>query len=140
MQAIDITNLQMKVSMLENRLYLIQDTINLDDSTRWEISCGTFYEEEISLIFTQNEPDKTRKLASVVNDQLHDIRDAIYKVDKQLKKKPKVVEIQSEQGESESVEIPLEQTKLADFDDTVSMESNKNAIKSAAFYSMIYQI
>jgi hypothetical protein len=34
---------------------------------------GTPYEEVISLIFTENEPDKTRKLASAVNDQLHEI-------------------------------------------------------------------
>ena len=125
MQAADITSLEMKVSMLQNQLYQFQDTINLDDSTRWEMSRGTQYEEEFSRIFTQNGPDKTRKLASVVNNQLHDIRDALYKVDKKLKKKPKVVEIQSEQGESEPVEIPLERTRLADFYDTVSMKCNK---------------
>jgi hypothetical protein len=48
----DITSLEMNVSMLQNQLYRIQDTINLDDSTRWEISRGTPYEEVISLIFT----------------------------------------------------------------------------------------
>jgi len=119
MQAADITNLQMKVSMLENRLYLVQDTINLDDSTRWEISRGTQYEEEISLIFTQNEPDKIRNLAYVVNDQLHDIRNGLYTLDKKLKKNATV------QAESEPVEILLAQTKSADFKDAVSMENNK---------------
>jgi hypothetical protein len=48
MQAADITSLEMNVSMLQNQLYRIQDTINLDDSTRWEISRGTPYEEEIN--------------------------------------------------------------------------------------------
>jgi hypothetical protein len=43
----------------------------------WEIKHGTIYEEEISNIIIQNEPDKTRNLAYVVNDQLHDIRNAI---------------------------------------------------------------
>ena len=111
MQAIDITNLQMRVCVLEDQLNLIQDTIELD-STRWEISRGTLYEEEISNIFTQNEPDKAKNLAYVVNDQLHDIRDAIKTVDKKLEKKAKL-------------EIPLERTKSADFYDMVSMESNK---------------
>jgi hypothetical protein len=55
-------------------------------STRWEISRGTPYEEEISLIFTENESDKTRKLAYAVNDQLHDIRDAFYALEKKLLK------------------------------------------------------
>jgi hypothetical protein len=50
----------------------------LKDNTRWEISRGTPYEEVISLIFTENEPDKTRKLASAVNDQLHDIREKLH--------------------------------------------------------------
>jgi hypothetical protein len=36
---------------------------------------GTKFEEEIGDICDQNEPDKTRNLADVVNDQLHDIRD-----------------------------------------------------------------
>ena len=123
MQAADIISLEMKVSMLQNQLYRIQDTINLDDSTRWEISRGTPYEEVISLIFTENEPDKTRKLASAVNDQLHDIRDALYALDKKLMKKATV------QAESEPVEILLERTNSADFKDTVSMK----IIKSAAF-------
>ena len=87
--------------------------------TRWEISHGTQYEEEISLLFTQNEPDKTRKLASVVNDQLHDIRNGLYTLDKKLKKNATV------QAESEPVEILLAQTKSADFKDAVSMENNK---------------
>jgi hypothetical protein len=73
---------EMNDSMLQNQLYRIQDTINLDDSTRWEINRGTPYEEEISLIFTENESDKTRKLAYAVNDQLHDIRDAFYALEK----------------------------------------------------------
>jgi hypothetical protein len=123
MQAADITSLEMKVSMLQNQLYWIQDTINLDDSTRWEISRGTPYEEEISLIFTENESDKTRKLAYAVNDQLHDIRDAFYALEKKLMKKATV------QAESEPVEILLERTNSADFKDTVSMK----IIKSAAF-------
>jgi hypothetical protein len=48
-QALTITNLQMKGSMLEDQRNLIQDTIKLD-STRWEIKHGTIYEEEISNI------------------------------------------------------------------------------------------
>jgi len=119
MQAVDLTNLEMKVSMLQNQLYRIQDTINLDDSTRWEISRGTLYEEEIGNIFIQNEPDKIRNLAYVVNDQLHNIRDAIHTLDKKLKKKATV------QAESEPVEILLERTNSADFKDRVSMDSNK---------------
>jgi hypothetical protein len=122
MQAADITSLEMNVSMLQNQLYRIQDTINLDDSTRWEISRGTPYEEEISLIFTENEPDKTRKLAYAVNDQLHDIRDAFCALDKKLMKKATV------HTESEPVEILLERTNSADFKDTVSMENNKNLL------------
>jgi hypothetical protein len=55
----------MKGSILEDQLNLIQDTIKLD-STRWEIKHGTIYEEEISNIIIQNEPDKTRNLAYVV--------------------------------------------------------------------------
>ena len=109
----------MKVSMLQNQIYQIQDSINLDDSTRWEISRGTQYEEEFSLLFTENEPDKTRNLAYVVNDQLHDIRDDLRTLDKKLKKKATV------QAESEPVEILLERTNAADFKDTVSMENNK---------------
>jgi len=119
MQAVDLTNLEMKVSMLQNQLYRIQDTINLDDSTRWENSRGTLYEEEIENIFIQNEPDKIRNLAYVVNDQLHNIRDAIHTLDKKLKKKATV------QAESEPVEILLERTNSADFKDRVSMDSNK---------------
>jgi hypothetical protein len=60
---VSLKSVEMNVSMLQNQLYRIQDTINLDDSTRWEINRGTPYEEEISLIFTENESDKTRKLA-----------------------------------------------------------------------------
>ena len=91
-QALAITNLEMKGSMLEDQPNLIQDTINLN-STRWEINHGTIYEEEISNIIIQNEPDKTWNLAYVVNDQLHDIRNAINTGDKKLKKKDRVVEI-----------------------------------------------
>ena len=80
----------MKGSILEDQLNLILDTIKLD-STRWEINHGTFYEEVISNIIIQNEPDKTRNLAYVVNDQLHDIKDAINTRDKKLKKKERVV-------------------------------------------------
>ena len=87
----------MKGSMLEDHLNLIQDTIKLD-STRWEIKHGTIYEEEISNIIIQNEPDKTRNLAYVVNDQLHDIRNAINTGDKKLKKKDRVVEILTHHG------------------------------------------
>ena len=120
MQTVDLTtNLEMKVSMLQNQLYLIQDSINLDDSTRWEISHGTQYEEEIGNIFIQNEPDKIRNLAYVVNDQLHDIRDDLRTLDKKLKKKAAV------HAESEPVEILLERTNSADFKDMVSMENNK---------------
>jgi gas vesicle protein len=91
-QALAITNLQMKGSMLKDQLNLIQDTIKLD-SRRWEIKHGTIYEEEISNIIIQNEPDKTRNLAYVVNDQLHDIRNVINTGDKNLKKKDRVVEM-----------------------------------------------
>jgi hypothetical protein len=62
--------------MLEDQLNLIQGMIK-HDSTRWEIKHGTNFEEEIRHIFNQNEPDKPRNLAYVVNDQLHDIRDDI---------------------------------------------------------------
>jgi gas vesicle protein len=82
----------MKGSMLKDQLNLIQDTIKLD-SRRWEIKHGTIYEEEISNIIIQNEPDKTRNLAYVVNDQLHDIRNVINTGDKNLKKKDRVVEM-----------------------------------------------
>ena len=82
----------MKDSMLKDQLNLIQDTIKLD-SRRWEIKHGTIYEEEISNIIIQNEPDKTRNLAYVVNDQLHDIRNVINTGDKNLKKKDRVVEM-----------------------------------------------
>ena len=98
MQALTITNLQSKVSMLEDQLSLIQDMIK-HNSTRWESKHGTKFEEEIGDICDQNEPDKTRNLADVVNDQLHDIRD-------------------------EELKESLERTKLAEFKDTVSMESN----------------
>ena len=91
-QALAITNLQMKGSMLKDQLNLIQDTIKLN-SRRWEIKHGTIYEEEISNIIIQNEPDKTRNLAYVVNDQLHDIRNVINTGDKNLKKKDRVVEM-----------------------------------------------
>jgi hypothetical protein len=57
----DLTSLQMKVSMLEDRLNLIQDMSN-HDSTRWESKHGTNFEVEIRNIFNQNEPDKTRNL------------------------------------------------------------------------------
>jgi gas vesicle protein len=77
---------------LKDQLNLIQDTIKLD-SRRWEIKHGTIYEEEISNIIIQNEPDKTRNLAYVVNDQLHDIRNVINTGDKNLKKKDRVVEM-----------------------------------------------
>ena len=79
----------MKGSILEDQLNLILAMIKLD-STRWEINHGTFY-EEVSNIIIQNEPDKTRNLAYVVNDQLHDIKDAINTRDKKLKKKERVV-------------------------------------------------
>ena len=56
-----ITSIEMKVSMLEDRLNLIQDMSN-HDSTRWESKHGTNFEVEIRNIFNQNEPDKTRNL------------------------------------------------------------------------------
>jgi hypothetical protein len=96
-QALAITNLQMKGSILEGQLNLIPDTIKLD-STRWEIKHGTIYEEEISNIIIQNKPDKTRNLAYVVNDQRHDIRNAINTADKKLKKKDRVIEILTHHG------------------------------------------
>ena len=130
MQATDITNLQMRVCMLEDQLNLIKDTIELD-STRWEISRGTLYEEEIGNIFTQNEPDKAKNLAYVVNDQQHDIREDIITMEEDLKIKAiQFVEIPFVQAKPEPVEIPSELTKSAGFKDTVSMES----------YKMIYYI
>jgi len=36
-------------------------------------------------ILNQNEPDKTRNLAYVVNDKLHDIRDDIITLNEELK-------------------------------------------------------
>jgi len=124
MQDLTIIYLQKKVSMLEDRLNLIQDMIK-HDSSRWEIKHGTNFEEEIRTIFNQNEADKPRNLAYVVNDQLHDIRDDIITLEEELKKKVKVVEIPFVQAKSEPVEIPLEESKAAGFKDTVSMECNK---------------
>ena len=117
-----ITSLQMKVSILEDRFNLIQDMFN-HDSTRWESKHGTNFEEEIRTIFNHDEPDKTRNLAYIVNDQLHDIRDDIITLEEELKKKSKVVESPFVQAKSEPEEIPIERTKSADFKDTVSMES-----------------
>ena len=93
--------------------------------TSWEVKHGTDPEDEIRTIFNQNEPDKTRNLAYVVNDQLHDIRDDIITLEEELKKQSKFVEIPYVQAESDPVEIPIERTKSAGFKDTVSMESNK---------------
>jgi peptide methionine sulfoxide reductase MsrA len=82
---------------------------------------STFYSNlqptQFSNIFTQNEPDKAKNLAYVVNDQLHDIRDAIKTVDKKLEKKAKL-------------EIPLE--RLDDF--------RKKSIKYLLFQSATYKI
>ena len=102
----------MKVYMLEDRLNLIQGMIK-DDFRRWEIKHETDHEEEIRSVFNQNQADRIRNLAYVVNDQLHDIRDDITALNEELKKKPKV-------GEN-----PLEGTDSADFEDMVSMDSNK---------------
>jgi hypothetical protein len=125
MHTLTITELQMKFAMLEDDLYQIQDMIE-HDSTRWEIKHGTKYEEEIRNVFLQNEPDKTRNLAYVVNDQLHDIGEEIITIEEDLKIKAiQFVEIPFVQAKSEPVEIPLELTKSAGFKDTVSMESYK---------------
>jgi len=112
--------------MLEDDLYQIQDMIE-HDSTRWEIKHGTKYEEEMRNVFLQNEPDKTRNLAYVVNDQLlHDIKEDIITTEEDLKIKAiQFVEIPFVQAQLEPVEIPLELTKSAGFKDTVSMESYK---------------
>lgn len=91
-QALALTTYKLKI-----QLNLIQDTIMLD-STRWEIKQGTIYAEKISNIIIQNETDKTRILAYVVNGQLHDIRDAISTGDKKLKEKDRVVEFLTHQG------------------------------------------
>jgi hypothetical protein len=124
MHTLTITELQMKFAMLEDDLYQIQDMIE-HDSTRWEIKHGTKYEEEIRNVLLQNEPDKTRNLAYVVNDQLH-IREDIITMEEDLKIKAiQFVEIPFVQAQSEPVEIPLELTKSAGFKDTVSMESYK---------------
>ena len=124
MHTLTITELQMKFAMLEDDLYQIQDMIE-HDSTRWEIKHGTKYEEEIRNVLLQNEPDKTRNLAYVVNDQLH-IREDIITMEEDLKIKAiQFVEIPFVQAQLEPVEIPLELTKSAGFKDTVSMESYK---------------
>ena len=124
MHTLTITELQMKFAMLEDDLYQIQDMIE-HDSTRWEIKHDTKYEEEIRNVLLQNEPDKTRNLAYVVNDQLH-IREDIITMEEDLKIKAiQFVEIPFVQAQSEPVEIPLELTKSAGFKDTVSMESYK---------------
>jgi hypothetical protein len=124
MHTLTITELQMKFAMLEDDLYQTQDMIE-HDNTRWEIKHGTKYEEEIRNVFLQNEPDKTRNLAYVVNDQLH-IREDIITMEEDLKIKAiQFVEIPFVQAQSEPIEIPLELTKSAGFKDTVSMESYK---------------
>ena len=124
MHTLTIAELQMKFAMLEDDLYQIQDMIE-HDSTRWEIKHGTKYEEEIRNVLLQNEPDKTRNLAYVVNDQLH-IREDIITMEEDLKiKAMQFVEIPFVQAQLEPVEIPLELTKSAGFKDTVSMESYK---------------
>jgi len=120
-----LTELQRKFAMLEDDLYQIKDMIK-HDHTRMEFKHGTKYEEEIRNVFLQNEPDKTRNLAYVVNDQLHDIRDDIITMEEDLKiKGRKFVGIPLGQAKSEHVEIPLEQTQSAGFKDTVSMGSYK---------------
>jgi hypothetical protein len=124
MHTLTITELQMKFAMLEDDLYQTQDMIE-HDNTRWEIKHGTKYEEEIRNVFLQNEPDKTRNLAYVVNDQLH-IKEDIITTEEDLKIKAiQFVEIPFVQAQSEPIEIPLELTKSAGFKDTVSMESYK---------------
>jgi hypothetical protein len=124
MHTLTITELQMKFAMLEDDLYQTQDMIE-HDNTRWEIKHGTKNEEEIRNVFLQNEPDKTRNLAYVVNDQLH-IREDIITMEEDLKIKAiQFVEIPFVQAQSEPIEIPLELTKSAGFKDTVSMESYK---------------
>ena len=126
MHTLTITELQMKFAMLEDDLYQTQDMIE-HDNTRWEIKHGTKYEEEIRNVLLQNEPDKTRNLAYVVNDQLlHDIKEDIITTEEDLKIKAiQFVEIPFVQAQSEPIEIPLELTKSAGFKDTVSMESYK---------------
>ena len=79
LQGLDIARLDMKVSLLKDQLDLIQDMVK-HDSTRWDIRHGTNFEEEIRNIFIQNEPDKTKNFAYVVDDQLHDIRNNIKKM------------------------------------------------------------
>jgi hypothetical protein len=124
MHTLTITELQIKFAMLEDDLYQTQDMIE-HDNTRWEIKHGTKYEEEIRNVFLQNEPDKTRNLAYVVNDQLH-IREDIITMEEDLKIKAiQFVEIPFVQAQSEPIEIPLELTKSVGFKDTVSMESYK---------------
>jgi phospholipid N-methyltransferase len=126
MHTLTITELQMKFAMLEDDLYQTQDMIE-HDNTRWEIKHGTKYEEEIRNVLLQNEPDKTRNLAYVVNDQLlHNIKEDIITTEEDLKIKAiQFVEIPFVQAQSEPIEIPLELTKSAGFKDTVSMESYK---------------
>jgi hypothetical protein len=99
----DNINREKPVYMLEDDLYQIQDMIERD-STRWEIKHGTKYEEEIRNVLLQNEPDKTRNLAYVVNDQLH-IREDIITMEEDLKIKAiQFVEIPFVQAQLEPVE------------------------------------
>ena len=121
MQALLITNLQSKVSMLEDQLSLIQDMIK-HNSTRRESKHGTKFEEEIGDICDQNEPDETRDQADVVNDQLHDICNQ-NEPDK-TRNLADVVNDQLHDIRDEELKESLERTKSAEFKDTVSMESN----------------
>jgi len=119
--ALVMTAIQMKVYMLEDRLNLIQGMIK-DDFRRWEVKHETDHEEEIRSVFNQNEADRIRNLAYVVNDQLHDIRDDITTFDEELKKMTLAEELKKKAKVEEN---SLEGTESADFEDMVSMESNK---------------
>ena len=107
--------------MLEDQLSLIQDMIK-HNSTRWESKHGTKFEEEIGDICDQNEPDETRDQADVVNDQLHDICNQ-NEPDK-TRNLADVVNDQLHDIRDEELKESLERTKLAEFKDMVSMESN----------------
>jgi len=83
----------------------------------------TVQEEEITNIFNQNEPDKTRNLAYKLYCQWSTAR--YQRWHHYSEWGAKVVEIPFVQAKSEPVEIMLDRTKSTGFKDMVSMESNK---------------
>jgi hypothetical protein len=122
-QTLAIANLQMEVSMLEDQLNQIQEFINFD-TTRWESQHGTNFGKEVGKIVHQYKTDPSMETHYVVNEQ-YDIRDNnMLTVYVELKNKD---ENQLLQTKSEPEEIPLAKNISGGFDyeDMVSMESNK---------------